>query len=225
MVANTTVALVGRQALVLEGLKRLLAEHDFTVTSTNDHPAHLPEDGDSDEADLVLLVDGDHTDNDLAALKVTHARRPTTKLVILRDSFDLEAVIGAFDAGVCGYIVKDVSSESLIYSLRLVAMGEKVFPSRTIEAFSGRRKNDEDESSRRLLEAKLSARERQILECLAVGNSNKVISGKLDISVATVKVHVKAILRKMHVQNRTQAAIYGINGGLQADGTMIQPSC
>ena len=59
----------------------------------------------------------------------------------------------------------------------------------------------------------LSPREKSILRCLIEGDSNKCIARKIDIAEATVKVHVKAILRKVRVQNRTQAAIWGMNNG------------
>ena len=62
----------------------------------------------------------------------------------------------------------------------------------------------------------LSPREKMILRCLIEGNSNKCIARKIDIAEATVKVHVKAILRKIRVQNRTQAAIWGMNNGVLA---------
>src|SRR5258707_8839975 len=63
------------------------------------------------------------------------------------------------------------------------------------------------------LAPQLSTREKSILRCLIEGDSNKCIARKIDIAEATVKVHVKAILRKIRVQNRTQAAIWGMNNG------------
>ena len=66
---------------------------------------------------------------------------------------------------------------------------------------------------------KLSPREMAILRHLIEGNSNKSIARKIDIAEATVKVHVKAILRKIRVQNRTQAAIWGMNNTL-----LLQPA-
>ncbi|TPG21598.1 DNA-binding response regulator [Sphingomonas koreensis] len=63
----------------------------------------------------------------------------------------------------------------------------------------------------------LSDREIEILRCLVIGYPNKLISRRLDISEATVKVHVKAVLRKLKVQNRTQAAIYALHHGLSGD--------
>ena len=63
------------------------------------------------------------------------------------------------------------------------------------------------------LAPQLSSREESVLRCLIKGDSNKRIARKMDIAEATVKVHVKAILRKIRVQNRTQAAIWGMNNG------------
>jgi two-component system nitrate/nitrite response regulator NarL len=63
----------------------------------------------------------------------------------------------------------------------------------------------------------LSPREKSILRCLVEGDSNKCIARKIDIAEATVKVHVKAILRKIRVQNRTQAAIWGMKNGSPAN--------
>ena len=67
------------------------------------------------------------------------------------------------------------------------------------------------------LKADLSRRELQILKCLADGDSNKLIARDLGISDATVKVHVKNILRKISATNRTQAAIWALNSGLAGD--------
>jgi two-component system nitrate/nitrite response regulator NarL len=72
----------------------------------------------------------------------------------------------------------------------------------------------------------LSPREKMILRCIIEGDSNKCIARKINIAEATVKVHVKAILRKIRVHNRTQAAIWGINNGSQTqlENTSCTPS-
>jgi two-component system nitrate/nitrite response regulator NarL len=101
-----------------------------------------------------------------------------------------------------------------------VASGEKVLPSQLVKhlplrsAMSNAELNDGSE----LLET-LSEREIETLRCLIMGYPNKVIAYRLDISEATVKVHVKAILRKLGVQNRTQAAIWAVNNGLDVNAT------
>src|SRR5690606_31857815 len=63
----------------------------------------------------------------------------------------------------------------------------------------------------------LSERETQILDCLLSGYSNKMIAKRLEISEGTVKVHLKGILKKINVQNRTQAAIWALNNGIATD--------
>jgi two-component system nitrate/nitrite response regulator NarL len=115
---------------------------------------------------------------------------------------------------------------AFIKSLELVMMGETIFPpaflsfvldlesEHVCEPVPG------DESNKTILIAaedalapQLSSREKSVLLCLIIGDSNKCIARKMDIAEATVKVHVKAILRKIRVQNRTQAAIWGMNHG------------
>src|SRR6185312_3176063 len=70
----------------------------------------------------------------------------------------------------------------------------------------------------------LSPREKSILRCLIEGDSNKCIARKIGIADATVKVHVKAILRKIQVQNRTQAATWAMNHGARAELSNAPPS-
>jgi len=109
-----------------------------------------------------------------------------------------------------------------------VAMGETVFPPAFL-SFALDTKSDDgskaalpDENERAIFVAtedtapQLSPREKSVLRCLIEGDSNKCIARKIDIAEATVKVHVKAIFRKIGVQNRTQAAIWAINNGALA---------
>ncbi len=108
-------------------------------------------------------------------------------------------------------------------------MGETVFPPAFLsfaldtKTDHGRKAAPADESERAIfvttddtVAPQLSPREKSILRCLIEGDSNKCIARKIDIAEATVKVHVKAILRKIRVQNRTQAAIWAMNHGALA---------
>jgi two-component system nitrate/nitrite response regulator NarL len=116
-----------------------------------------------------------------------------------------------------------MSCDAFIKSIELVMMGEAVFPpaflSFALGAYAASAEMAESVSDGDAtievpelpLVQQLSPRERSILRCLIEGASNKCIARKVDISEATVKVHIKAILRKIRVQNRTQAAIWGIN--------------
>ncbi|GGE90260.1 response regulator transcription factor [Sphingomonas prati] len=207
------VALLGPDSIVREGLRHILTEKHFDVTQSVGDLAQLS--GENDD-DLLIVVDGRIAADDAAGVRLLRGRFPDVKLVILSETFEFEAMASAFRAGVHGYICRAMSFGPLVQSLRLVAMGEKVMPSHLADTLQRYHDWPKRDHARHLLEsANLSVREEEILCCLITGWSNKVISRRLDISESTVKVHVKAILRKLGVANRTQAAIYGAHGGLQ----------
>ena len=165
--------------------------------------------------EMVILDIGD--DHNLSAeIEVCKRAMPDAKIVILSNDFDFDLMFEAFKAGSDAYMVKRIDCEALIGSLRLVKLGEKVMPSELAKGFPAR-------WTGRLLPsmperdaiALLSEREIETLRYLILGSPNKVIAGRLDISEATVKVHVKAILRKLGAQNRTQAAIWAVNNGIE----------
>jgi two-component system nitrate/nitrite response regulator NarL len=218
------VALLGN-GILREGLHRILSENSFSVTSaTKDvDQIHLPSQESKRSHDIILIDGGltKHTDELYADLQ---ERYPTASLVVLADSFEFEAVVNAFRSGVAGYIIKDISPKPLVESLRLVALGEKVLPSE-MAMFLGTRSYPMGWSAH-LANVNLSEREIQVLQLLILGAANKVIGRRLGICEATVKVHVKAALRKLHVSNRTQAAIWAVQRGLigyGADGLQAMP--
>lgn len=145
------------------------------------------------------------------------AQEPDARIVILADHYELEPLADALRLSVNGYLSKSISSQALIKALELVALGEGIFPSSVLAQLGSSR----EVAAPLLLEAPehgpmrqwasvLSDRETQILRGLVEGQSNKTIARAFDIMEATVKVHVKAILRKIGVQNRTQAAIWAL---------------
>lgn len=214
------VSIVCPNSLVKEGLSRILSEDSFAVRNSLGNAASLLE----EEGEVTVLCDGEivlfeasgpNIDQDIAALL---GRHPQCKLVLLADAFDFDEMTDAFRAGVDGYIVKDIECQSLIESLKLIALGEKVLPSQLVKHLPLRSAMDNASigDGSELVES-LSDRELETLRCLIMGYPNKVIAYRLDISEATVKVHVKAILRKLGVQNRTQAAIWAVNNGLDAN--------
>ncbi len=169
-------------------------------------------------ADGEIILLGGSSGEIRQQIAILNDRRRTCKLVLLADQFDFDTMIDAFREGVDGYIINDIQCQSLMESLKLVASGEKVLPSQLVRhlplrsAMANVKVNDGSD-----LLNNLSEREVETLRCLIMGYPNKVIAYRLDISEATVKVHVKAILRKLGVQNRTQAAICAVNNGLDGD--------
>lgn len=218
--ADISVSIVCPNSLAKEGLRRILAEDQFEVCNSFEDAAPLLADdaniADLDERGIILFeTSGSNVEQQVAALR---AKYPECKLVLLTNAFEFDTMIDVFRAGADGYIIKDIDCQSLIESLKLVALGEKILPSQLIKhlplrsAMSSAPQTDGSE----MLDS-LSEREIETLRCLIMGYPNKVIAYRLDISEATVKVHVKAILRKLGVQNRTQAAIWAVNHGLDAN--------
>jgi two-component system nitrate/nitrite response regulator NarL len=113
------------------------------------------------------------------------------------------------NAGADGFLMKEVSPEALLQSLELVMLGEKVYPTNLASMLLDLTSAPTPLNSIR----GLSSREREILQLLVTGASNKLIAIRLGIAEATVKVHLKALLRKIDVNNRTQAAIWAMNNG------------
>ena len=162
------------------------------------------------------------------------------KVVIMAGSPKPEDIVAVLKAGACGYVRQDIGGETLLKALELIAHGElivhpQLVPSETADT-NGRAADNLDEgvigrpvptlpSQPRLASAgaklkesddtsdvpSLSRREMLILRMLMQGASNKTIALKLVITESTVKVHMKAILRKLRLQNRTQAAIWARN--------------
>jgi two-component system nitrate/nitrite response regulator NarL len=135
-------------------------------------------------------------------------------------------MVSAFAAGANLYFANSVSCDALIKALELVMLGETILPPQLFAVIGNgqerkgmrpiRQRVHGDAAQRTQADntPRLSGRETSILRCMVAGDSNKVIARKIDITEATVKVHVKAILRKIRVHNRTQAAIWAMNNGV-----------
>src|SRR3546814_70355 len=117
-------------------------------------------------------------------------------------------------AGAAAFLLKDISLEALIHSLKLAMLGQKVMPTELAMALINGATGMQPAGGRSIADYGLSDREMEILRCLVNGDANKVIANRLDITEATVKVHMKSLLRKITAATRTQAAIWALNQGL-----------
>jgi two-component system nitrate/nitrite response regulator NarL len=137
---------------------------------------------------------------------------PDARVVVLASALSVESLREAMNTGADGVLMKDVSPEALIQSLELVMMGRKVFPANSAALLL-----DLSNAAIPVPAVRgLSLREQDVLRALATGASNKMIAHSLSIAEATVKVHIKTVLRKIDVNNRTQAAIWALNNGFSA---------
>jgi two-component system, NarL family, nitrate/nitrite response regulator NarL len=211
----TSVCLVGKDCIAKEGLKGMLAKASIPVAADYEDPAGLYEEGrHKDASGLIINIDTDNPADPRPGIFDTVRRQkssyPQSRVVILSSRQDVPAITAAFSTGADGYIMKDISGDGLIGSLKLVMSGEKVFPPSVMnETVAGPANNDGAPQRR-----PLSDRETGIIRHLAAGESNKAIALALNIREATVKTHVKKILKKLGLANRTQAAVWAIARGL-----------
>ena len=222
--------LVGPSALLREGLTRILSATNFRIVASTSCVDDLVFTAQPQHGSILLIIDaGDDLDPAVGQVERFKERHPTGRVAVLADRNRLNDIVSAFRAGANAYFMKAAPCDAFIKSLELVMLGETILPAAVLSMVLEREDDDEDEreaivrgvrkSAGVLLGVenndtpRLSVRERCILKCLIAGDSNKVIARKIDIAEATVKVHVKAILRKVRVSNRTQAAIWAMNNG------------
>jgi two-component system, NarL family, nitrate/nitrite response regulator NarL len=218
MLKTVQISLLGKNEIAREGLRKILSGENFHIrNSASDVAAIAASLGCStNECDAhVIIVDDSHTNDGLETCRALGAIKAGARLVLLADHYAFEDVAEAFQAGVDAVIIKEISCEPLIESIRLVALGEKVFPSQLANNLTNCTSSTSNGDWRASAVAVgLSDREMEILEAIMAGMANKVIARQFDICEATVKVHVKAILRKLGVDNRTQAATWAVKHGV-----------
>jgi len=212
---STGILIVDPCNLFRAGLRHILPS-DFRIEA---------EAADTAEALRILDTGATRERLELILLEVAEDQDPKDKIQKLKAALPEARVIhlttnltpgrlqAVFEAGGDGCLSKDRSADALGQAMRLVIMGEKVFPS---EVMSLLRQVDRSGGSGTRPNG-LSARESQILSSLLEGESNKAIANVLRISEATVKVHLKSLMRKLNVTNRTQAAIWAMNHGMISD--------
>src|SRR6202022_957518 len=219
--------LIGKSVLIREGIARILRAANFRTTASVSCADEFPP-GTLQPHQLLFLIvhTGDDFDVVLEQIELLRDNHPSARIAIVADHYRLDELVSAFRAGANGYFVDVMTCDVFIKSIELVMMGETIFPPAFL-SFALDPESDTignavppGENERAILvrtedtiAPQLSPREKSILHCLIEGDSNKCIARKIDIAEATVKVHVKAILRKIRVQNRTQAAIWGMNNG------------
>lgn len=154
---------------------------------------------------LITLVSG--SDFITHCIDDIHSINPQCRIVFLANVLDLDAMTQCFAAGADGFLLQNISREALGNSINLVVADGKVFPAELADLFPKLRELRADPASP-LCDTDLSPREMEIAASLTRGDSNKAIARRLQITEATVKAHVKRILRKIHVENRTKAALW-----------------
>ncbi|TFD82807.1 response regulator [Cryobacterium fucosi] len=148
----------------------------------------------------VRLPDGSGID----VCRAIRSKNPTVQCLIFTAFDDDEATYAAVLAGASGYVLKDIRGQRLIESIRRVALGETLVTRAVAAHVVTSLGADRAEPA-----ATLTARERQVLELISRGLTNRQIGEQLDLAEKTVKNYVSGLLGKLGMQRRTQAAVYG----------------
>lgn len=228
-----TILIVPR-ALVREGLASLLATTDYKPDVSLSHIGELCPEMVHCSKSVLFIISRDALakgtrDAMLPDIETLRHEYPDSRMLLLSDVFNLADVVAAIRAGANGYLMNTLSSDALVKSLDLVMLGETVLTSEFAHAVSDTRGKGSETPSfapppPTLLTTEqpdlewnslehaaghhLSSRETAILARLIRGDSNKHIARSIGVAEATVKTHIKAILRKIRVKNRTQAAMW-----------------
>ncbi|HEY0868301.1 MAG TPA: response regulator transcription factor [Fimbriimonas sp.] len=154
--------------------------------------------------------------NGIDATREIREKMPDTQVVILTKFGDDENVFNAIKAGAVGYVLKDAGLDEIRNAVRSARSGEGFLsPALVARVMSEFARVSSSALHNRKLFAELSRREVEVLECLAAGMKNAAIADKLCLSEKTVKTHVGAILKKLHVNDRTEAALLAQQSGIR----------
>lgn len=222
---QTRIAIVDDHELFREGLKRIFdLEDEFMVVAegrTGREAIRIA----GEQKPEILIMDINMPDmNGIEATKQLSLLSPETRVLILSIHDDESYITHALEAGASGFLLKEVASTELISAVRAVAKdGAYLHPKVTTNVLKDYRRllQFKGEQAGRGVESRtddpvyqlLSRREVEVLHLLADGRSNRDISDMLFISEKTVKNHVSSVLRKMDVNDRTQAVVDAIRRG------------
>ena len=153
----------------------------------------------------------------LDVLKTLSEQKPGPPVVMLTTSAEEQDLAAALRKGARGYLMKDMEPDELVIALRDIVAGNTVVAPALTGVLADLVKNGNRQQRKETEQpfTELTPREREILGHLAEGQSNKVIARHLDISDGTVKLHVKAILRKLGVHSRVEAAVMAVEHGIR----------
>lgn len=219
MTVNIRVILVDDHALCRGGLAELLKHRGgMSVVGATGDPALVVPMLREQQPDLMLLDLRLATTDGLSLLRMIRAEGCDVPVVILTMSNSEDDLSAALRAGVRGYLLKDMEPEAVIEAIGRAARGEMVVASAMTLKLAQILQSGPKGSVKGDLVASLTERERQVLDHVARGESNKVIAKALDISHNTVKLHVRHIMDKLNLRSRVEAAVFAFEYRSSPDG-------
>ncbi len=202
------------QAVIRDGLEMLLnLEKDFQVVGAAQDGAEAVEFATQKQPDLILMDLKMPVMNGIEATRVIHAKFPNIKILVLTTYDDDEWVFDAIRAGASGYLLKDTPRQKIVEAIRGTVEGKSFVD----PAIAGKLLNQvasKQTQPASIMTDKLTERELDVLRLIAKGINNSEIAAQLHLSEGTVRNHVSAILEKLNVSDRTQAAVIAIQHGI-----------
>jgi two-component system nitrate/nitrite response regulator NarL len=211
------IVVVSTSMVLREGLGRILLRsgHEILASADNLDRTNLADirTGRS----VLLLIDGSQAAGAIAQIERFKTSCATPRIAVIAEDYDLNGVVAFLRAGANACLRRNLTCEALTRFLDLVMMGETIVPHSILPLTSSvpdgdaeRRPPTRDPMTPASPTHDFTAREKRLLQFLIRGESNMGIAQRLAITENTVKVHLKTVLRKINVQNRTQAAIWAM---------------
>jgi len=218
---NLRVLLIDDHTLFRVGLEGLLASRGIEIVASVDSGYEAQRLVDDLSPDIILLDMRMPGINGLEVLAMLREKNEKLPIVMLTTSTEENDLLKSLRTGAQGYLLKDMEPDELVLALRDIVAGKTVVAPdlAPILARAVQGKSAEEEVKDDSPFSELTPRETEILGLLAEGQSNKAIARNLGISDGTVKLHVKAILRKLSVHSRVEAAVMAVQRGLNKDKT------
>lgn len=205
---TVTVAIIDDNRVLREGLAAMLNRlADIKVVSSSETDIHLLAET---KPQVVLLDVGLRDDDSLRVAVALIKENPGAKIIVM-DLFPVHEEIREFvNAGVAGFVQKDASFDEFVATIRSVADGKKVLPPQMAESLFSQiaKATDGPEDERTLDDVRMTRREREVIELIGEGLSNKEIAKRLNIASHTVKSHVRNVMEKLALHSRLQIAAY-----------------
>jgi DNA-binding NarL/FixJ family response regulator len=202
------------QAIVRDGLELLLSlEKDITISAVCEDGAQVMEVLETKQPDIILMDLKMPGINGIEATRRIHNLYPSIKVLVLTTFDDDEWVLDAIRAGAAGYLLKDTPRAKLVEAIHGTFEG-KTFLDPKIAGKIMDQATSKQSRPTSIMSSKLSMREIDVLRLVAHGLSNIEIAQQLSLSEGTVRNNVSAILNKLELPDRTQAAILAIRHGL-----------
>ncbi|VAW72596.1 Nitrate/nitrite response regulator protein [hydrothermal vent metagenome] len=212
---NLRVLLIDDHTLFRVGLEGLLAHRSIEVIASIGDAREGLQRAKELQPDVVLLDMRMPDINGIGVLRKLRESGFKNPVVILTTSTDERDLVESLRSGAQGYLLKDMEPDQLVMALRDIVSGKTVVAPDLAPVLAKVVQGDGTLPNEKSLFDELTPRETEILSLLAEGQSNKVIARNLGISDGTVKLHVKAILRKLGVHSRVEAAVMAVEQGLR----------